>query len=40
MKKSKGKHPTQPDKEEREATYSQMAQDMERTRNMVRSSIS
>ena len=40
MKESKGKHPTQPDKKEREATYSQMAQDMERTRNVVRNSIS
>ena len=40
MKESKGKHPTQPDKKERDAAYSQMAQDMERTRNMVRNSIS
>ena len=40
MKESKGKHPTQPDKKEREAAYSQMAQDMERTRNVVRNSIS
>ena len=40
MKESKGKYPTQPDKKEREAAYSQMAQDMERTRNVVRNSIS
>ena len=40
MKESKGKHPKQPDKKEREVTYSQMAQDMERTRNVVRNSIS
>ena len=40
MKESKGKHPKQPDKKEGEATYSQMAQDMERTRNVVRNSIS
>ena len=40
MKESKGKHPTQPGKKEREAAYSQMAQDMERTRNVVRNSIS
>ena len=40
MKESKGKHPKQPDKEEREAVYSQIAQNMEKTRNVVRSSIS
>ena len=40
MKESKGKHPTQTDKKEREVTYSQMAQDMERTRDVVRNSIS
>ena len=40
MKESKGKHPTQPDKKEREVTYSQMAQDMERARNVVGNSIS
>ena len=40
MKKSKGKHPKQPDKKEREVTFSQMAQNMERTRTVVRNSIS
>ena len=40
MKQSKGKQPKQPDKEEREVVYSQIAQDMERMRNVVRSSIS
>ena len=40
MKESKGKHPKQPDKKKREATYSQMAQNMERIRNVVRNSIS
>ena len=40
MKQSKGKQPKQPDKEEREIVYFQIAQDMERMRNMVRSSIS
>ena len=40
MKESKGKHPKQPDKKEREVVYSQMAQSMEKTRNMVRNSIS
>ena len=40
MKESKGKHPKQPDKKEKEGTYSQMAQNMERTRNVVRNSIS
>ena len=40
MKQSKGKHPKQPDKEEREVVYSKIAQNMEKTRNVVRSSIS
>ena len=40
MKESKGKHPKQPDKEEREVVYSQIAQNVEKTRNVVRSSIS
>ena len=40
MKQSKGRQPKQPDKEEREVVYSQRAQNMERTRNVVRSSIS
>ena len=40
MKESKGKHPKQPNREEREVVYSQIAQNMEETRNMVRSSIS
>ena len=40
MKESKGKHPKQPNKEEREVAYSQIAQNMEKTRNVVRSSIS
>ena len=40
MKQSKGKQPKQPKKEEREVVYSQIAQSMERMRNMVRSSIS
>ena len=40
MKESKGKHPEQPDKKEREIIYSQMAHNMEKTRNMVRNSIS
>ena len=40
MKQSKGKHPEQPDKEEREVVYSQIAQNMEKTRNVVRSSVS
>ena len=35
MKQSKGEHPKQPDKEEREVVYSQIAQDMEKTRNVV-----
>ena len=40
VKQSKSKYPKQPDKEEREVVYSQIAQNMEKTRNMVRSSIS
>ena len=40
MKESKGRCPRQSDKKEGEATYSQMAQNMERTRNVVRNSIS
>ena len=40
MKESKRKHPKQPDEKEREVTYSQMAQNMERTRTVVRNSIS
>ena len=40
MKQSKGKHHKQPEKEEREVVYSQIAQNMEKTRNVVRSSIS
>ena len=40
MKESKGKHPKQTDKEEREVVYSQIAQNMKKTRNMVRNSIS
>ena len=40
MKESKRKHSKQPDEKEREVTYSQMAQNMERTRNVVRNSIS
>ena len=40
MKESKGKHLKQPGEEERKATYSQMAQNMERTRTVVRNSIS
>ena len=40
MKESKEKHCKQQDKEERDATYSQMVQDVERTRVMVRNSMS
>ena len=40
MKESKGKHPKQHNKEEREVVYSQIAQNMEKTRNVVRNSIS
>ena len=40
MKGSKGKHPKQPSRDERELVYSQIAQNMEKTRNVVRNSIS
>ena len=40
MKESKGKQLKQSDKKEREIIYSQMAQNMEKTRNVVRNSIS
>ena len=40
LKENKGKHLKQPDKEERDATYSQMVRDVERTRVMVRNSVS
>ena len=40
MKQSKGKYPKQPDKKEREVVYSQISQNMEKTRNVVRRSIS
>ena len=40
MKESKGKHPKQPDEKEREVVYAQMAQNMEKTRNVIRNSIS
>ena len=40
MKQSKDKQPKQPDKEEREVVYSQIAQNMEKMRNVIRSSIS
>ena len=40
MKESKGKRLKQPDKKEREIIYSQMAQNTEKTRNVVRNSIS
>ena len=40
MKESKGKYPKQPSKDEREVVYSQVAQNMEKTRNVVRNSIS
>ena len=36
MKESKGKHLKQPNREEREVVYSQIAQNMEKTRNVVR----
>ena len=39
MKEGKGKHPKQPDEKEREITYSQMAQNMEKTRTVVRNCI-
>ena len=35
MKQSKGKQPKQPDEEEREVVYTQIAQNMEKTRNVV-----
>ena len=40
MKESKGKHPRQPDEEEKIVAYSEMAQNMERMRTVVRNSIS
>ena len=40
MKESKEKHLKQPDEQQREVTYSQMAQNMERTRTVVKNSIS
>ena len=40
MKESKGKHPKQPSRDERDVVYCQIAQNMEKTRNVVRSSIS
>ena len=40
MKESKGKSFKQPVKEERDATYSQVVQNVERTRAMVRNSVS
>ena len=40
MKESKGKHPKQPYREERDVVYSQIAQNMEETRNVIRNSIS
>ena len=40
LKESKGKHLKQQDEKEREAAYSQMAQNIERTRAVVRKSIS
>ena len=40
LKESKGKYHKQQVEEEREAAYSQMAQNIERTRAMVRNSIS
>ena len=40
MKESKGKHHKQQVEEERDAAYSQMVQNIERTRAMVRNSIS
>ena len=39
MKESKGKYHKQPDEEERKAAYSQMVQNMEKTRTVVRNSI-
>ena len=40
MKESKEQHLKQPNEQEREVAYSQMAQNMERTRTVVRNSIS
>ena len=40
MKESKGKHYKQQDEEERDVAYSQMVQNIERTRAMVRNSVS
>ena len=40
MKENKGKHPKQHSRDEREVVYSQIAQNMEKTRNVVRNSIS
>ena len=40
MEEGKGKHPKQPDEKERTAAYSEMAQNMERTRTVVRNSLS
>ena len=40
MNESKGKHPKQPNKEDDEVVCSQIAQNMEKTRNVVRNSIS
>ena len=40
MKESKEKHHNQPNEQEREVAYSQMAQNMERTRTVVRNSMS
>ena len=39
LKQNKGKQP-KPDKEEREVVYSQIAQDMEKTRDVLRRSMS
>ena len=35
LKQNKSKQPKQPNKEEREVVYSQIAQDMEKTRDVV-----
>ena len=40
MKESKEKHPKQASRDERDVVYSQIAQNMEKPRNVVRSSIS
>ena len=39
MTESKGKHPKPPNRDEREVVYSQIGQNMEKTRNVVRNSI-